>query len=328
MKNVATPLLMSILTCGLVVTAWGASVWQETKVKRVTRVTKPDFSEIDRDLIYFANVFRDGLVGQPPQDLAAVAGTTVDTPDRSLANQSGLPSGADRTSEVKWSPLISADTIENEIKAIQVQLAADITTPVRFRSDYIKSHRGFSMLSMLFAIILHYENDVRWKSDAGAAQVSFWQAAANARVGTPQAFESCRRRLDVLTDLIRGGKFVGDEKPQEDFDWSSVVDRNPLMHRLETSREILKTSSSSQSEFERQREAIKHEGELVAAIALVLTQEYMNDADDEGYQQHANQMLQFARNLSQAVETNQFSSVQQAVNQINQSCDNCHSDWK
>ena len=328
MKNVSTPFLITILACGLVVTALGAGIWQDTKIKRVTRVAKPDFSKGERDPIYFADVFRDGLVGQLPQDLAAAAGGTVDTPNRSLANQSVKSSGGEQASEAKWSPLISAETIENEIKAIQIQLVADITTPVRFRSDYIKSHRGFSMLSMLFAIILQYENDIRWKSDAGAAQVSFWQAAANARVGTPQAFESCRRRLDLLTDLIRGGKFAGDEKPQEDFDWSSVVDRNPLMHRLETSMDTLKTTTSNQNEFEKERDTVKHEGELVAAIALVLIQEYMTDADDEGYQEHSNQMLQFARNLKQAVESNQFTTVQQAVNQISQSCDSCHSDWR
>ena len=100
--------------------------------------------------------------------------------------------------------MISRSTVEDEVKRLQKQLSLDVTTPGKFKSDYAKAHQSFSILSMLFAVIAEYDEDVRWKKFAAEAQVSFEKAAANSRVGTIQAYESCRRRLEELTDMVRG----------------------------------------------------------------------------------------------------------------------------
>jgi len=316
-------ILTAIITVFIFSTAGLASYFQEQrKTKQVTRVARPEFSRTDWDGIYFENLLEQGLVGARPQPRSAggvsvaSVGGGVSQQDQPLASDSG------------WAQIISANTIEDEVKGIQLALTSDITTPVRFRSDYAKVHRSFSMLSMLFAIVAQYSEEVRWKSDAAAAQVSFWQAAANSRVGTQQAFESCRRRLEILTEMVRGGKFTGDEKPREDFDWSNVVDRNPLMHRLQSSLDELKTATSSQDAFKKGGSTVKHESELIAAIGFVLAQENMTDADDEDYRQYAAEMQQFALRAAQAVAANDYPSAAAAVNSISQSCDNCHADWR
>lgn len=312
----------SVVTLLIFLTTGGVHLLQESrKTKQVNRVARPVFSKSDWDGIYFENLFEEGLVGVRP---APSSGTTAVALDPSIPSQT-----TDAVSSASnWTALISAETLEDEIKTIQSALVGDVTTPVRFRSEYIKSHRSFSMLSLLFAIISQYGDEVRWKSDAAAAQVSFWQAASNARVGTPQAFESCRRRLDILTEMIRGGKFTGDEKPTDDFEWISVVTRNPLMHRLETSLERLKQGTSNNSSFSSQIAQIKHESELVAAIGFVLAQETMTDADDEEYSQYALEMQQAAIQVTAAAKNNDFQAASAAVNRISQSCDNCHSDWR
>jgi hypothetical protein len=322
-------LLTVIITVFIFSSAGLASYFQEQrKIRQVTRVARPEFSPADWDGIYFENLFEQGLVGPRPQALPAAGAGTPGAAANSVApggaGQSVEPSSGDGN----WTRLISANTLEDEIKAIQAALANDITTPVRFRSDYAKVHRSFSMLSLLFAIVSQYSDEVRWKSDASAAQVSFWQAAANSRVGTQQAFESCRRRLEILTELVRGGKFTGEEKPREDFDWSNVVDRNPLMHRLQGSLDQLKTGTSSQEEFKKRLAELRHESELVAAIGWVLAQENMTDADDDDYRQHSLEMQQFASLVVQAVAALDYKSAAAAVNRISQSCDSCHADWR
>jgi cytochrome c556 len=295
---------------------------QEQTSKPVPRVQRPTFSKSDWDGIYFENLFEEGLVGERPQTLSP----NTAAPAASVVPQS-MPA-SDAITGAVWNQLISSTTIEDEVKSIQKQLVTEITTPIRFKSDYPKAHRHFSALSMLFAIISQYESAVRWKEDAARAQVAFWRAASNARVGTTQAYESCKSRTELLNELVRGGKFVGEEKAPDDLDWSSVVDRNPLMHRLQESIDRLKASTSSKSEFSKHAAETIHEAELLAAIALVLAQENMTDADDEGYRVYAHSLQKFAQAAAQSAKSNDFDSVSAAINNAAQACDACHGEWR
>jgi cytochrome c556 len=299
------------------------AVQPEVAPPKVTRVERPNFSKSDWDGIYFENLFQQGLVGERPEGLALGTLTQSNVIPDLGANNSEATTG-----QSAWNQLISPTTLEDEIKSIQKQLTVDITTPVKFKSDYIKSHHSFSMLSMLFAIISQYGGDVRWKDDAAKAQVAFWRAASNSRVGTVQAYESCKARAEVLAEMIRGGKFTGDEAVPDAMDWASIADRNPLMHRLQGSIDRLKTATSSKGEFERVKTEIQHEAELVAAIAFAISQENMTDADDEGYREFAAAMQKAAIETKEGLKSSNYDSVSQGVNRISQSCDACHADWR
>ena len=298
---------------------------QERKSKKVTRVKRPKFSEKEWDGIYFRNLFEDGLVGPRPAQLSpGEAGSTT--------KPGGFDSPGDEptTSETssKWSGLVSATTIEDEVKAIQKRLAMEVTTPVKFKSEYSKAHQSFSMLSMLFGIVREYDSEVRWKRFANEAQISFERAAANSRVGTIQAYESCKRRKGDLEEMVRGGNFNASEKAPEELDWSAVVDRSPIMKRLQASRELLKQLSSNEKEFSDGTEKIFHESELVAAMGYALMMENMTDADDDGYLELSKAMLEAANQTKNACLHQDYDAASTAINLIDQSCNNCHDEWK
>lgn len=302
-----------------------ATIVQERKTKKVTRVKRPEFSPRDWDGIYFENLFTDGLVGNRPESIAPGAAPT-NSPSSTASNTSNSAGGESR--EFAWSNTISRTSIEDEVKSIQNKLATEITTPGKFKSGYASVNRSFSMLSMLFAIIREYDSDVRWKEYGAEAQISFERAAANSRVGTIQAYESCKRRRDMLTDMVRGGSFVGDEKVPESLDWSRVVDRSPLMERLEESMSRLKQLTSSKGEFTSEIGDVLQEAELVAAIALVLKQEEMPDAEDEGYADLAQAMHTAAMGVVEGCKQNNFDQASTSANMISQSCSNCHDEWR
>ena len=298
---------------------------QERKSKKVTRVKRPKFSEKEWDGIYFRNLFEDGLVGPRPAQLSpGEAGSTT--------KPGGFDSPVDEptTSETssKWSGLVSATTIEDEVKAIQKRLAMEVTTPVKFKSEYSKAHQSFSMLSMLFGIVREYDSEVRWKRFANEAQISFERAAANSRVGTIQAYESCKRRKGDLEEMVRGGNFNASEKAPEELDWSAVVDRSPIMKRLQASRELLKQLSSNEKEFSDGTEKIFHESELVAAMGYALMMENMTDADDDGYLELSKAMIEAANQTKNACLNQDYDAASTAINLIDQSCNNCHDEWK
>jgi hypothetical protein len=317
--------LLSLLCVGYLFASPSLSlaIQTEPQPKNVTRAKRPNFSKSDWDGIYFENLFEEGLVGERPDAIAATQ--LGPKPEQSNPAPGFVEAGIDGSA---WNGLISRSTIEDEVKAIQKRLAAEVTTPVRFKSDYLKTHQSFSQLSMLFAVISQYQGEIRWKDDAARAQVAFWRAASNSRVGTPQAFESCRSRLELLTEMVRGGKFVGDETAPENFDWANIVDRNPLMFRLQAGIDKLKALTANQGDFNRQSGEVLHESEMIAAIALALTQENMTDADDDSYREFALKMQQAALQVTEGVKSNKFDEVSKAVNGISQSCDACHGEWR
>ena len=167
------------------------------KIRKVKRVKRPRFTTRDWDGIYFEDVFKDGFVGNRPSAVEAVKVAEAPKPSS--------PETA-TTSEGKWSKLIPAFVVEDEIKKIQRTLATQVKTPVKFKSSYGEARQSFSMLSMLFGVIREYDDDIRWKRAANVAQVAFARTAANARVGTQQAYQSAKNRKDSLAELIRGGE--------------------------------------------------------------------------------------------------------------------------
>ena len=298
---------------------------QERKSKKVTRVKRPKFSEKEWDGIYFRNIFEDGLVGPRPAQLTPGATASPTKPSGfDTPGGEALPS----ESSSKWSGLVSATTIEDEVKAIQKRLAMEVTTPVKFKSEYAKAHQSFSMLSMLFGIVREYDSEVRWKRFASEAQISFERAAANSRVGTIQAYESCKRRKGDLEEMVRGGNFNASEKAPEELDWSAVIDRSPIMKRLQVSKDLLKQLSANEKEFSGGTEKIFHESELIAAMGYALMMENMTDADDDGYLDLAKSMISAANQTKSACLNQDYDAAATAINLIDQSCNNCHDEWK
>ena len=301
-----------------------ATVIQDRKSKKVTRVKRPQFTEKDWDGIYFEDLFRDGLVGSRPARLQP--GENSGNPSQ-IAN-SDSQNQANQDGEFAWSKFVSGSTIEDEVKSIQKRLALDVTTPVKFKSEYSKAHQSFSTLSMLFGIIREYDADVRWKRYASEAQISFERAAANSRVGTIQAYESCKRRKGDLEEMVRGGNFEANETPPEILDWSVVINRAPMMKRLQASRDALKLLSANEKVFTEGIDKAFHESEIVAAMAQTLMRENMEDAEDSGYLAFAKAMSDAAIESRQACENQDYEAASKAINQIDQSCNNCHDEWK
>lgn len=297
---------------------------QERKSRKVNRVKRPKFSEKDWDGIYFKNLFKDGLVGPRPAQL--MPGATASNKPTGFGSSEESSEPTETSSQ--WHGLVSATTIEDEVKAIQKRLGMEVTTPVKFKSEYSKAHQSFSMLSMLFGIVREYDSEVRWKRFASEAQISFERAAANSRVGTIQAYESCKRRKADLEEMIRGGNFNESEKAPEELDWSAVIDRSPIMKRLQVSKDLLKQLSSNEKEFSDGTEKIFHESELVAAMGYALMMENMTDADDDGYLDLAKSMIAAAKQTKNACLNQDYESAATAINLIDQSCNNCHDEWK
>jgi len=299
-----------------------AMLLQERKPRKVTRVKRPVFTQRDWDGIYFENLFEQGLVGERP-----AAGQLGKKPaDIAVAGEqnSSLEAGG-----FAWSNLIANDVLEDEVKALQQALERDITTPVKFKSEYLKSRQSYSILSLMFAIIRDYDtDDVRWKKYAPIAQVAFARSAAASRVGSEQAYQNARLRKEDLVELVRGGTFAANETAPEKLEWPLVVDRTPMMVRLQSAIDKLKPAMSNKTEFTKNIDLVYHEASIIAVIGEALIMEDMDEFDEEGYAEFAKAMTTAATAVVNAARNQDYDSGSNSANLIEQACSNCHQEWR
>ena len=224
-----------------------------------------------------------------------------------------------------WAALISAPTIEDEVKAIKLAVDNGVDKPSQFSGGgYQNARYQFSVAAAMFGIIAEFDGDVRWKSQSLGIRDVFSRTAGNCKVGSTQAYNEAKLRKADLQDLL-GGATVAAKANAEDFNWSRVADRAPLMQRLEVAvDERLSPMTSSADEFESNKETILHEAEIVAAISHILTRPQMEDSDDEDYAGYANKMKSGALDLVDAIKLNDSDRAASAVGVMTQSCTECH----
>lgn len=295
-----------------------AGLAQDDPGQAKQRAKPPKFgNEVNR--IFFDNVFSK-LQGERPKNPGAVVATSA--PGGGSAGTGGSADGA----SYAWSKMISATTIENEIKAIKLNVDQSVTTPSEFAGRGHKQvRRDFSILAAMFGIVGEYDGDVRWKKMGPAARDVFARTARNTKAGgNTNTYNESKQRKNDLQDLL-GGASLQAEAEQADADWSTICDRGPLMQRLDRGFEgKLNGWVSNKAEFDGNLEDVLHEAEMVAALSEVLTKEGMEDWEDETYLGFAKRMKEGAMAIAAAVKTNDYEQARQAAGDVKKACTECH----
>ncbi|MGE0759792.1 MAG: hypothetical protein AB7O38_22435, partial [Pirellulaceae bacterium] len=295
----------------------------------VKRARPPEFDAAKSAEYFFDDVFSK-LIGPRPTAAASAAPGPAATGSVATPAGTAAPAGAPAALGAGWSKLVSASTLEDEVKAIKQEVDKNITTPSDFAGRGHKViRREFSMLAMLFGIIAEYDGDVRFKRDAGAARALFGRTASNTKAGgNTNVFNEAKLRKADLEDLLNGSS-LADAGNAGAADWSSTVDRSPLMQRLEASfQNRLSPALASQDEFTKTASTVLHESELIAAMSSVLIQEGMDDADDETYAGFARAMRDAASEISAAVKQKNYDQARAASGLIDKACSQCHEAYR
>lgn len=323
MRKLVTLMLVAGFVCLL------APAKAQDKKKTTRRAAPPTFSDSDSG-IFFNDVFSEGLGPQRPANLGVAKSTTTG------GGTGGSGGGSDEPPPTgkglyAWKDIISATTLEDEVKAIKLEVTKNVTTPNKFASSgYKRARKHFSILAVVFAIIAEYDGDVRWKADAAELRDAFSRTAGNSKVGTIQVFNEAKLRKTELEDLIGGASLTFAKRAEsKKADWYEVADRAPLMQRIETAHQAkMQPWTAAEADFKANKDALVHEANIVAAIGEILIQEEMEDGAEEDYAVHSIQMRDAALNIVDAVKLDSYEQARKAVGVIGQSCANCHSDWR
>ena len=299
-----------------IVTSLSGAAESDRPVKRARPPKWPE--EVRR--VFFDDA-REKLVGtRPTYDAEQVAGSVKAESTPKIAAESG---------DATWSTLIDAEAIETEVKRLAEAVANDVTTPSEFKGGAFKEcRRDFSTLAMFFAIAAQYDGYVRWKDAAPALRDAFARAGANCKVGTDQTFQEATQRKQDLADLIRGSRPEA-TRAERTTDWSQIADRSPLMERLNIAhQDRLMRWLANERQFEQHRDDIRHEAQVVAAIADVIAREGYDYWDDDQYAAYARELRQAAIDATAAAEHDNYDQARQAIDRATKACADCHDGYR
>jgi hypothetical protein len=273
--------------------------------------------------VFFDNAFAE-LRGPRP-DFAAVGKPLVGSAPTATGSGQPEPAG----DGFAWSALVSGDTLTDEIKEMKDRVAATVTTPSTFKGGgYQQAQQAFSMLALSFGLIAAHDEDIRWRKDAATARDLFARAGFNCKVGTDQSFAESKLRVADLDGMLQGSPPEGKPDRTEDFQWSQVSGRPPLMNRLEGAEKVITAATAAQGEFAKQLAAVFHEAELMAAIGQVIQEPDFEYHDDESYVGYAAAMRDAAVRLREACLQKDYAAATAAAAAISKSCNDCHGDYR
>ena len=305
--------IFSLLICSLL----SAQIGEEPP----RRAAPPKFDASAGEDIFFSNAVKDGLRGERPSHLGK-------KPTMVAGAVGPGGGGTSAVSTSGWSRLISGDTIENTIKSKKSNLDKIITQPAAFASGgNRKARREFVALTAMFAIIVEFDGDVRWKSDAMSARDRCRNAAAVCKVGSVQAFNAAKATKDEISDLVGGNNLPpGAASPNK---WQDLTDRGSLMQQLEALfDDLIKPAVANDNSFKSQADEILAAAELSSAIAEILMKEEMDDAGDDDYEGYCKQIQTAAQDITDAIKQNNGGAARTASGMISKACSECHESYR
>jgi hypothetical protein len=272
---------------------------------------------------------RKALVGERPKWLSPNAARNSAS-TAGTAKIDGVGGDAAAGGGFAWSKLISADTLADEVKSLNSELADEVKTQQAFLGGANKkSRRTLSVLAVAFAMINEYGGDVKWKSQAAAARDLFARAGFNCKAATEQTFREAKQRSDDLSALLRGESLKASSALESGNEWSKIADRPPLMSRLELAqRDHIAPWTANAAEFKKNSAALGHEAEVVAALAEVVSRPGFEYADDEKYHGYAKSLQQSALDLRTAIQNDNYQAAHTAAGTLSKACANCHGDFR
>jgi hypothetical protein len=229
-----------------------------------------------------------------------------------------------------WSKIISADTLQDEIKSYQNEVKNNVKNPSEFKGNLFKRARDdFSVLATAFAVIGEYDGDVRWKDQATTARDLFGQSGVNCKVATDQSYNDAKLRADDLAALIRGDTLPPKTGAEPKANWPKVANRPPLMHRLDIAQGgRLAPWTANAADFSKHLDAIVHEAEIVAMVAEVIQRDGYDFTEDKAYLGFAREMQTQALDIASAAKSKNYDQARAAAGKLSQACSSCHGGFR
>lgn len=289
------------------------------------RAPVPNTSASELKGVFFDSV-SDAFAGEKPT-LSSIRKAATVAKEKAMIADAAADSGNQSPADA-WSSIISAASLEDEVKQVRLRYDSLITTPGKFNSGgYLSARIDLTVLATLFGVIAEYGGQVRWKSDADAARDLLGRTASNCKAGSTQVYNEAKLRKADLQDLLSGTGLAG-RKGEPAQDWSSVADRSPLMEYAEMLIESLEDDGRDEQSVQASQDDVRRRAQLLAMLGKVLTKEGIDGAGDEDYETLSLAMTQAATEVATALDRSDFEAARLGITNIRSRCDACHAEYR
>lgn len=225
-----------------------------------------------------------------------------------------------------WSSLISGDSLEAEVKG----QPAEIDKAMKAPNPHKSSRMVVTYLAAVFNVVFKYDKpDVRWKADSQALRDSFAKGGNNLKAWTDSQKKQVVKLNEDLKSLIQGNPPALSTAFDAEAPWSEMVDRTPLMHRLEMGQdERLKVWTKDADAVKKNKDAIIREAEVIAMLARVIQDKTYDSSDDAEYVKFAKALEANALDAVSAAKADKGAECGSAVSKMQKACDDCHGTFR
>lgn len=285
----------------------------------------PKFDSAVVDEIFFKDA-RQHLIGAKPDFSAGPAIAKV--PGVAPAGMGGgaPPAAAAGGDGTGWSALVSAETLESEIKA----QPGEIDKAMKATNQQKSARMVMTYLATLYGVIFKYDKpDVRWKDSSQAWRDTFAKAGNNLKAWTDTQKKQVSKVQTDLRDLIQGNTPQVATSLDGEAPWLEIADRSPIMHRLEAGQqEHLAGWAKDADSVKKNAEAIIREAEIIAMLARIIQDKSYEYSDDSTYMQYAVELEKQALAAVAATKAGDGAAASSAVSKMQKACDDCHGGFR
>jgi len=263
------------------------------------------------------------IAAAAPGDAPAAAADT--TPETATEEK---PASA----EVSWSKLISAELLNEEVRALRNEMQSRLTNMGAYRRSVLELPVFGSAIAFFAEIGSRHDGDIPWKDHANHIRVLGAKIAEVTSGSTAQnrnSYDEVNNAYLTINEILNNNTPAELPEIEEDTpSFAAFAEMFYLMKRMERGQQWMQTNAGSESGFNDKAAILARE---IAAM-IVLTQAYYEEdygySDDEEFRGYLNILRDSGLGMQKALEEKDFAKYDELRSTANQQCTQCHSVFK
>ncbi len=227
-----------------------------------------------------------------------------------------------------WAGLIPVSVLEEEVKNIRNFLNENLQSVGNYNSAMLMIPPKAAALGVLAGVAMEHPENVSWKSDA-----VYVRDLAKQMNATPlQRGAKDQKRLlalfEAIADTLNRSRPAGLAEPPADDSFAEVSEMRLVMMRMEEAEKRMKTEAGTAASFASGKTMVQHEATLLATMTHTIMLPGYGYSDDKEFTGYGQTVVEAAKTILTASESDDFSSYELALSKISTTCQSCHSKYK
>ncbi|MCA9066628.1 MAG: cytochrome c, partial [Planctomycetaceae bacterium] len=238
------------------------------------------------------------------------------------------PTGSSAAGGTDWAELISAQTLDDEVKAIRTFLLQGVSTVGEYNNSMLSIPPRAATLAALAGIAMEHSEDVSWREDAPLIRELAREMNASSLQRGAKDQKRLQELVEPMSEILNRSKPAGLPEPNMENTFAEVAEMRLVMKRMETAETRMRNEAGSEGAFTSNAAIVRHEAAVLGTLARVVIQPGYGYEDDPKFVGYANEVTSAAKTIMEAADAGNFAAYDESITKFKVACDRCHSDFK